>query len=228
MKQKIFLSEFDGSESFLHDGTIGCIMLKNRREGITMGVEFELKFAAEPAQQEAIRQQYLPSYEQFRMQTTYYDTPSKGLSQRHITLRCRMENDEAVCTVKTPISGYGRGEWDCRCDEISNAIPLLIEAGAPPELSELTAEGLVPVCGARFTRHAGVIDFADSVLEIALDIGVLMGGGQELPLCEVEVELKSGQPEAAVAFGMELQKLFNLVPQNKSKFRRALELAEGV
>jgi inorganic triphosphatase YgiF len=193
-----------------------------------MGVEFELKFAAEPAQQEAIRQQYLPTYEQYRMQTTYYDTPTKALSQRHITLRCRIENEETVCTVKTPISGYGRGEWDCRCEDIHKAIPMLMEAGAPPELAELTAAGLEPVCGARFARYAGPIEFAGSVLEIALDTGILMGGGKELPLCEVEVELKSGQPEAAVAFGMELQKLFNLVPQNKSKFRRALELAEGV
>lgn len=193
-----------------------------------MGVEFELKFSAEPAQQEAIQKQYLNTFEQYRMQTTYYDTPTGVLSQRHITLRCRMENDTSVCTVKTPMAGYGRGEWDCRCDDIGKAIPLLVEAGAPKELIELTAEGVTPVCGARFTRHAGTIDFAGSVLEIALDNGILMGGNQELPLCEVEVELKSGEPEAAIAFGMELQRYFKLVPQRKSKFRRALELAQGV
>lgn len=193
-----------------------------------MGVEFELKFSAEPAQQEAIQKQYLNTYQQFRMQTTYYDTPGAALSQRHITLRCRMENGEAVCTVKTPLAGYGRGEWDCRCDDICKAIALLVEAGAPKELAELTAEGVAPVCGARFTRHSGTVDFAGAVLEIALDTGILTGGGKELPLCEVEVELKSGEPEAAIAFGMELQRYFALVPQRKSKFRRALELAQGV
>jgi inorganic triphosphatase YgiF len=193
-----------------------------------MGVEFELKFSAEPAQQEAIAQQYLPSYEQYQMQTTYYDTPSRALSARHITLRCRMENGEAVCTVKTPLAGYGRGEWDCRCDDICKAIPILVEAGAPEAILSLTAEGLEPVCGARFTRHAGRVDFAEAVLEIALDTGILMGGGKELPLCEVEVELKSGEPEAAIAFGMELKRQFDLAPQGKSKFRRALDLAQGV
>ena len=193
-----------------------------------MGVEFELKFSAEPAQQEAIQKQYLNSFEEYRMQTTYYDTPSGALSQRHITLRCRMENEVAVCTVKTPLSGFGRGEWDCRCDDICKAIPMLIEAGAPPDLADLTTEGLKPVCGARFTRHAGTIDFAGAKLEIALDTGILMGGSKELPLCEVEVELKSGEPEAAVAFGVELQHFFDLTPQRKSKFRRALDLAQGV
>ena len=193
-----------------------------------MGVEFELKFSADPARQQAIEQQYLPTYEQYRMQTTYYDTPTGALSSRHITLRCRMENEEAVCTVKTPLSGYGRGEWDCRCNDIHQAIAQLVDAGAPRELLALTAEGLEPVCGARFTRHAGTVDFAGSVLEIALDTGILLGGGKELPLCEVEVELKSGEPETAIAFGMELKRHFALVPQGKSKFRRALELAQGV
>jgi inorganic triphosphatase YgiF len=200
---------------------------EKRKEGTSMGVEFELKFSADPAQQDAIRQQYLSTYEQFRMQTTYYDTPSAALSARHITLRCRMENEEAVCTVKTPLAGYGRGEWDCRCDDIHKAVPMLINAGAPEALLPLTAEGLIPVCGARFTRHAGTIAFAGATLEIALDTGILMGGGKELPLCEVEVELKSGEPEAAIAFGMELKQAFALEPQGKSKFRRALELTQG-
>lgn len=191
-----------------------------------MGVEFELKFSAVPAQQEAIRQQYLSTYEQYRMQTTYYDTAGATLSQRHITLRCRMENKEAVCTVKTPLEGYGRGEWDCRCDDIHQAIPVLVKAGAPEELLSLTAGGVIPVCGARFTRQAGTIDFAGAVLELALDQGILIGGGKELPLCEVEVELKSGEPEAAIAFSMELKRYFALEPQGKSKFRRALELAQ--
>ena len=161
------------------------------------------------------------------MQTAYYDTPSGALSQRHITLRCRMENDEAVCTVKTPMDGYGRGEWDCLCDDILRAVPQLVAAGAPAELAELTAEGVTPVCGARFLRHAGTVEFAGALLEIALDTGILLGGGNELPLCEVEVELKSGTREAAIAFAMELKHYFALMPQGKSKFRRALELAQG-
>ena len=105
---------------------------------------------------------------------------------------------------------------------------LLVAGGAPEELLELTAEGVTPVCGAKFARRAGTIEFAGAVLEIALDKGILMGGGQELPLCEVEVELKSGEPEAAIAFSIELQRYFALVPQRKSKFRRALDLAQGV
>ena len=192
-----------------------------------MGVEFELKFSAVPAQQAAIEKLYFGTHQRFQMQTTYYDTPSGALSARKITLRRRMENGEAVCTVKTPISGYGRGEWDCRCEDIRQSIPQLCAKGAPEELLALTREGIAEVCGARFTRLAAQVEFGEAVLEIALDQGVLTGGGREQPLCEVEVELKSGDPELAVAFGMQLKETFCLIPQESSKFRRALALAKG-
>ena len=64
-------------------------------------------------------------------------------------------------------------------------------------------------------------------MEIALDEGVLLGGGRELPIREVEVELKSGSEEAAVAFAKELAAAYGLLPENKSKFRRAQMLAKG-
>ena len=192
-----------------------------------MGVEFELKYTAEAGQQEAIRLQYLKEPRQYEMETTYYDTPSGALSRRRITLRRRMENGEAVCTVKTPISGYGRGEWDCRCESIQDSLSLLCQAGAPGELLELASEGLREVCGARFTRLAGELTLEGTVVELALDRGVLTGGGREQALCEVEVELKSGDPDGAVAFGTLLKAKFGLTPQEKSKFRRALDLAQG-
>jgi hypothetical protein len=67
----------------------------------------------------------------------------------------------------------------------------------------------------------------DAVVELALDTGVLLGGSREQPLCEVEVELKSGEPEKAVAFAEAMAKEFGLRSERKSKFRRALALAKG-
>ena len=167
----------------------------------------------------------IPGDEQvYAMETTYYDTPSGVLSQRHITLRCRMENEEAVCTVKTPLDGYGRGEWDCSCSDIVKAIPLLVEAGADGALIDLTAEGVIPVCGARFTRHCGSIEFAGSVLEIALDQGVLTGGSKEQPLCEVEVELKFGYRQEVEIMGLLLKEAYGLTAENRSKYQRSREL----
>lgn len=192
-----------------------------------MGIEFELKFSAVPEQLEAIAVAYPTASSIISMETTYFDTPHFALSDRHVTLRKRMENGEAVCTVKTPISELGRGEWECRCSDIESGIIELCKLGAPKDLIALTACGVIPVCGAKFIRRAGTVTVQDTVLEIALDQGVLSGGGKELPLCEVEVELKSGDQKTAIAFALALADRFGLQSQDKSKFRRALALARG-
>lgn len=189
-----------------------------------MGREFELKYSATPEQQAAIRELF-PDLTSTKMETTYYDTPTGALSARRWTLRRRFENGRSVCTVKTPAPGGARGEWELEAEEITAAIPELCKLGAPEELIFLTADGVIRVCGAGFTRLAGEIAASGCTLELALDSGVLMGGGMTAPLCEVEVELKSGDEAAAVAYARELAQRFGLVPQPKSKYRRALELA---
>lgn len=190
-----------------------------------MGREFELKYAADQDTLAAIARAY-PGGRTITMETTYYDVPSGALGQLHWTLRRRMENGVSVCTVKTPCPDGGRGEWEAECDGLEQAIPRLIALGAPAALACHTAEGLIPVCGARFTRQAIPVMCGDALLELALDRGILLGGGKEAPLCEVEVELKEGSDRDAVSFADKLAAAYGLRPEKKSKFRRAKDLAE--
>lgn len=191
-----------------------------------MGREFELKFAATEAQQDAIRAKF-GDFAEISMATTYYDTPDHALAARHITLRKRLENGQSVCTVKTPHADGGRGEWELQWDDPTTMVEALCSIGAPVELLVLTAGGIKPVCGARFTRLALPIALEDgSTAELALDRGILMGGSRQIPLCEVEVELKSGSDEAVITFAKVLSAEFGLTPQHQSKFRRAQKLAE--
>ena len=101
---------------------------------------------------------------------------------------------------------------------------MLLEKGAPKELSVFAEAGLVAACGARFTRLAGLIHAAGCSVELALDEGVLLGGGKELPLCEIEVELKEGSEDAAAAFAIALAQEYGLRPETRSKIARALAL----
>ena len=192
-----------------------------------MGVEYELKFRATPEIQVAICDDIQGEEALYQMHTTYYDTPTGALSCKKYILRRRMENDICVCTIKTPIQGHGRGEWETQCQDILQAIPVLVSLGAPQELIELTWEGLEEVCGAKFTRIAKTLVLEDGVLELALDKGVLTGGGKEIPLCEVEVELKEGTPEFAEFYGKYMARKYGLIPEPGSKFRRALALSKG-
>lgn len=189
-----------------------------------MGREFELKYAAAPETLERIRQKYC-GFARLEMRTTYYDIPSGALAQRRWTLRLRMENGIPVCTLKTSEKDGARGEWETECDDIMKSIPILIQLGAPEELAALTAEGLLPTCGVRFTRLAAQITTEDAVVELALDQGEFLGNRKNIPFAEVEVELKQGADEAAIHFGEALAREFGLKTQTKSKFRRALELA---
>lgn len=187
-----------------------------------MGLEYELKYAATPAVQAAIRDAF-EGWTECRMHTTYYDTPAGALSARKWTLRHRLENDTHVCTLKTP-AGDARGEWEVQCETVEAAVPALCKLEAPGELAVLTARGVQPVCGAAFTRLAATVSHGDAVLEVALDRGILFAGQHQTPLCEVEVELKAGSRAAADAFAAALGEKFGLQPLKDSKFKRALAL----
>ena len=189
-----------------------------------MAIEIELKYAAEESAFEGLLAESA-EWTRYEMATTYYDTPDAKLSSLRWTLRRRFENGVSVCTIKTPHKGLGRTEFEVECGDIMEAIPQLVKMGAPRELLEYTANGVEEICAARFTRMAGQIHLDGAEAELALDKGELLGGGNVLPFVEVEVELKSGDLEAVAAYGEKLAKQFNLRPEHKSKYKRALTLA---
>ena len=192
-----------------------------------MAIEYELKFKADDGTLSAIEAAFSGTVQKYKMQTTYYDTPDGALSVRHYTLRRRLENGISVCTLKTPAGKAGRRETEVECDSIQDAIPELCKLGAPKELHALLQKGLLPICGAEFSRTAITLRYESSVLELALDRGVLHGGDKSQPLCEVEVELKDGSMDEADLFALALAQRFSLVPEPHSKFRRAQALYKG-
>lgn len=193
-----------------------------------MGIEFELKFRATPAVLDKVAAEVTGPLQHYDMATSYYDTQSRALKQVHYTLRQRRENGVSVCTLKTPAGGLGRREYELRCDTIEEALAELCKLPELSQLAALTAQGVRPVCGARFERRAITVTLADCTVELALDQGVLTGGGVELPLCELEVELKAGDRQSAILYARLLAAKYGLEPETLSKFQRATMLAEGL
>ena len=190
-------------------------MAKNK--GVTgMGIEYEHKYRATPQILDRLEQSlHLPGTV-IRMETTYYGTPDQAYSARHWTVRRRMENERSVCTFKYPVDDIGRGEIEVESPSLESAIPALCKLSGQEELAQLAQAGLVPVCGARFTRTAVALTFGNTLLELALDRGVLLGGGKEQPLYEIEVELKPGSRESVIAFAQVLAKTYGLQKEEKS------------
>ena len=189
-----------------------------------MGREFELKYRATEAQFAALKADF-PDLHPITMETTYYENDAGDFGRLKWTFRRRMENGKSVCTLKTPGVGHGCGEFEVLCEEILEAVPLLLAQGAPAELEAMVRSGIHPSCGARFTRLAGLLEIPGGNAELALDRGVLLGGGKELPFTEVEVELKAGSEEATTAFAEALAAEFGLKPEFKSKVARARRVA---
>lgn len=188
-----------------------------------MGREFELKYRASSDQIEAVRKLY-GEFEPISMETTYYDTPRGDFSRLRWTLRRRLENGKSVCTLKVPLADGSRGEWETETDSIEDGILTLCKLSGNAALLALTAAGVEPTCGARFTRLAKTLSLESGTVELALDRGVLTGGGREQAFAEVEVEYKSGSEEAAVVFARELAARFGLKAEPRSKIARAQAL----
>ncbi len=191
-----------------------------------MGREFELKYRADAGKIAAIQEKY-GDFTAISMETAYYDTFDMKLGMHHWTLRRRLENGVSVCTFKKPLDDGSKAEWEVEEPSILQGIFRLCQSGAPWELMRATAGGVEQICGAKFTRLAKTITVGSCTVELALDQGVLLGAGREMPLCEVEVELKAGADEDAAAFAEALAREFGLVPEKKSKYARALALAFG-
>ena len=189
-----------------------------------MGREFELKYQASPETISAIHGKF-GEFTPISMETAYYDTENLALRQRKWTLRQRLENGRAVCTVKTPLPDSSRGEWEAENTDLAAGAAQLCAMGAPEEILNYVNQGVAPFCGAKFTRLAKTIALPGGSVELALDEGVLLGGGRELPFAEVEVELKTGEDSVAQAFAEALAKEFDLREQPKSKLARAMALA---
>ena len=200
-----------------------------------MGTELEWKYAVpapalldEILAWEEVQSRMAEEPRRYHMQSEYYDTPDRSLSRRRITLRRRLENETAVFCVKAPLRGAAdlrlRGEWETEAEDLAAALPRLAALGAPELLTE--ASLLHVLCHADFLRRALLLRFDDgSRAELALDLGTLSGWTRSLPLCEMELELKSGEPAAARAFAEALAARFSLPPEPMSKFARASALA---
>lgn len=182
-----------------------------------MGREFELKFQGTPQVLETIQREMGP-FSPFTMETTYLDTPSGSLSQRRWMLRRRLENGQMVYCLKVPLADGSRGEWE------SHSLEQLCCQPVPEDFPQLLRQGIQPVCGTRFTRLAKTLSLPQATVELALDQGQFLAGQRQQPFWEVEVELKSGQQQAAEAFAQALAQRFGLSPQEKSKAQRAREL----
>jgi inorganic triphosphatase YgiF len=201
-----------------------------------MSDEIELKFliASDEVRRfqrhpwiKALTRQKLPSQ---RLLSIYYDTPDCALHKQRIALRLRRVGRRWIQTVKTEgrVSAglHERPEWECETTKDTFAFAAIPD----PTIREFFADErlqrtLQPVFVTEFTRARRMLELASGdVVECSLDRGKIRAGEDCLPICEVELELKSGEPIHLFEFALSLQETLPLKLENVSKAERGYRL----
>ena len=165
------------------------------------------------------------------MEAMYYDTADNLIAHCHGGLRLRRENEtRVVCLKLAAESGFGgarkaREEYECTAPDIRTGIQNLPAAGAPQDICDcLLQANLIELGRTAFTRFWFLLSYQGCTCELAFDYGKLTRNGRVGPICEMELELKSGSEADFDALAVQLQQEFDLKPQPLSKLARMMRL----
>ncbi len=202
----------------------------------TMSVEIELKFIVSPAAIASLPERIAAWPNQHsapqKLTNIYYETADNFLRNHDMGLRIRGFDDSYEMTIKTAGSVVGglhqRPEYN-----VAIAKPALALKKFPadiwPEGCKLAPlqKALQPLFRTDFVREKWVVTYGASEIEIGLDQGEVRAGELAEPLCELELELKSGETADLLALAAALAEQGGLRQGSLSKAARGYHLAQG-
>ena len=207
--------------------------------------EIELKLALPGADPKAVGEQLaalpllaaLPVTQQ-KLRNIYFDTPAQHLRQARAVLRLRSQRQDggkvhwlqALKTEDTSAGGLSqRGEWEATVRE-GKLDPVVLQGTPWPTLD---ADGtllpqLAPCFETDATRTLRLFTGDDgSRIEVVLDVGAIRAGDERAELCELELELLKGAPDALFALADHIASHLPVLPDPVSKAERAWRLVDG-
>ncbi|WP_455229941.1 CYTH domain-containing protein [Geopseudomonas aromaticivorans] len=200
--------------------------------------ETEIKLRASRATLAALREHPLlkkrnkSGWQQSELFNQYFDTPERDLAQARVALRLRRDGEQYIQTLKgrgQSVAGLSeRNEWDWHLDKNKLDLKKLTAECWPAELTELDKKTLKPIFTTDFVREKADIAWgrgkAKVVIEAALDLGKVTAGKQSEEICELELELREGDPAALLELAAELAATLALMPCDISKAERGYRL----
>lgn len=185
-------------------------------------IEIELKFLCDPAGAEAALAVAPEGPETVtRLEAVYYDTPDRRLDRKGATLRVRLEDGRPVQAVKRG-QGARREEQEAPIDGEAPVLDWPILRKLLGGEAELAATLNVDI-----ERRRRRVEFEGAQVEIALDRGALRAGAAREPVHELELELKSGGPDALFALARRMAAAAPLHLSLDSKAARGRALSRG-
>ncbi|MBH3312384.1 inorganic triphosphatase [Pseudomonas mosselii] len=164
----------------------------------------------------------------------YFDTPERDLSAARVALRLRRDGEVIIQTLKCrgqSVAGLSeRNEHEWHLDKVKLDLKKLDATCWPEQLAELDKKTIKPLFTTDFTREYAEIAWgrgkAKVVIEAALDQGFVIAGKRKEEICELELELREGPPEALLELAAELAASLPLMPCDISKAERGYRLLD--
>jgi inorganic triphosphatase YgiF len=174
-------------------------------------------------------------WERRELMNQYFDTPERDLAQAKVALRLRKDGDEVIQTLKTrgqSVAGLSeRNEYDWKLPKAKLDVKKLDGECWPESLAELDKKTLKPIFTTDFVRERAEIAWGRGkskvVIEAALDLGHVVVGKQKEEICELELELREGEPAALLELAAELAETLALMPCDISKAERGYRLYDA-
>ena len=169
-----------------------------------------------------------------RLYSIYYDTPEFSLRQQGVALRLRRIGARWLQTLKS--AGRVEGGLHQR-EESETAVPAqilnypaLAQSGAAAVFADPGLPlRLQPVFATDFKRTSWKLEpAAGAEIEFCLDRGAISAGPAQVPISEIELELKRGPPEQLLEFALKLLQTVPLRLEPASKAERGYALVSGL
>jgi triphosphatase len=165
------------------------------------------------------------------LKNIYYDTPHLALRERGLMVRVREAGRRYIQTVKAnggASSGLlRRHEWE---RPVAGPKPDLEGIGDPTLRQELgaSASQLAPIFSSEVKRITRMVQHGETGrVEVAIDQGRVLTPRGSVPICEIELELKEGEPDTLFDLALALNQETPLRLETLSKSDRGYALLTG-
>ncbi|MCU0928375.1 MAG: CHAD domain-containing protein [Burkholderiaceae bacterium] len=198
-------------------------------------VEVELKFQVPAAAAAAVRRAVATaSAHRLALAARYFDTPDRQLAAAGFALRLRREDDRWVQTLKgrgdatmqrpehnVPVEGDAEPALDLARHDGTPVADALRAAGVDPQ-------AIGPLFGTDVQRTQRRLRSGATVVELAFDEGFIVAGDARAAVCELELELVAGTPQALIGVAARWAERHGLWLDVRTKAERGDLLVRGV
>jgi triphosphatase len=164
------------------------------------------------------------------LRSVYFDTDKRNLRKNGLSLRVRSDDGRHRQTIKRRRGGsvglFERDEWETELAGRQPDLDAAERAGFKRSLNKKLRRGLKPIIEARVRRKVFLVDHGGSKIELALDKGSVKAAGEASPLCEVELELKEGEPGELFKLAHAVSDAVPVTLATKSKAGRGYDLLD--